>query len=125
MPDYQSKVPQLLQDILRQANLSRNEICCKLETLIEASGGTTSPYNTPGHTILSGTNQTVTYAANTKHSVSFSVISGTVVVTIGGVPETYTSGINSTFKATSLLSSTITFTTPGSGTNVVAIQTMS
>lgn len=89
MPDYVSRVPTILQEILSNEKLTRNEICCKLGQLIELGGGTTSaPLKTGIVKLTSGGTATFTTASplqgTTYQSASLSVISlttGTVTVT--------------------------------------------
>lgn len=89
MPDYQSKVPQQLQELIQLTKISNNEQCCKLRELITLSGGGSETAQTiiSGVKKLTGTasfsTSTSLSGINTYRSVSISVVSlttGTVVL---------------------------------------------
>lgn len=86
MSDAVSKVPLLLTSMLRQEELTRNEICCKLRTLINVMGGGVNSF---AGMVLLTSGGTDTFDISTPlqgtnyNSVSVSVISlttGTVTV---------------------------------------------
>lgn len=86
MSDAVSKVPLLLTAILRQEEMTRNEICCKLRAIISALGGGTNSYSGMVMLTSGGTDTfdiTAPIQGTTYNSVAISVISlstGTVTV---------------------------------------------
>lgn len=77
-------------------------------------------YNTNTHVLLSN-NQTITIPANSAHSVSFTIMSGTCNVTLNGSTVALSVGINETIDSTTLISSAITITAP-TGSNSVYVK---
>lgn len=118
MPDYISRVPTLLQELLSAVKQGNSEACCKLRELIQLQGGegsTLTEYQ--GITKLSGA--TITFSTNsplqgtTYTSISLTVISlstGTVTVTDGHGSTTISYQGYSTSWQGSLNNLTITIT---------------
>jgi hypothetical protein len=93
-----------------------------------AMAGSGALYNTINHYSLLS-EDTLTLDADTYHSVSFSVIKGSVSVTVdGGVTSvTYPVGSNVNWEVGALITNEISFTvagTSGDGLNEVQIQTV-
>lgn len=99
-----------------------------VHAVIENGGSGSGTYNTIGqYSLLS--EDTLTLNADTYHSVSFSVIKGSVVVTVdgGATSITYPVGSNVNWNADTLITNEISFTvsgTSGDGLNEVQIQTV-
>lgn len=97
-----------------------------VHAIMSSTGGTA--YNTVGqYSLLS--EDTLTLNADTYHSVSFSVIKGSVVVTTdgGATNITYPVGSNVNWSVDTLITNEISFTvsgTSGDGLNQVQIQTI-
>lgn len=113
-----SREIQYLFDILQAL---RNEGGILTE-ILNASGGA-STYNTLTPYDVTGGNQTIT--AGTAHSVSFSIISGTVTVSFNGgsTSITYPVGYNGNIVASTTFSNTIIFTASAGGDRVI-VQTL-
>lgn len=96
-----------------------------ISSAISTALGSGSTYNTIDHfNLLSA--DTHTFITDTLHSLSFSVIKGTVAVTIDAGLITYPSGSNVNIEATKTIQGDIIFTVSGSngdGNNQVIIQT--
>lgn len=127
MPDYQSKVPLILEEILRQNKATSGELCCKLRELITASGGGVQYNSIQHYSILSA--QTHTFSSNTLHAVSISVVLGTANISLDGGTTyiTYPLGSNIRFEGTTLISQQINIQVPGSlgdGINQLIMQTI-
>lgn len=109
----------------KQLRMQRKLVHAVIENGAGGGGGT---YNTIGqYSLLS--EDTLTLAADTYHSVSFSVIKGSVIVTTdGGVTNvTYPVGSNVNWSVDTLITNEISFTvsgTSGDGLNEVQIQTI-
>lgn len=95
------------------------EALCTIRTDINALQQATQQYNTNEQIVLTGT-ATVTLPANTYHSYSFVIFSGTVDITEGGVLfENASVGYYGDSSATTLLTNSVIFTGKESGTKVI------
>lgn len=97
-----------------------------LSEILLALGGAPSPYNTAAQVQMTTSDTPVTYSADSIHSISIQVISGTIDLSLdgGGSTVTYTAGSNLNFQATTYFDDDIVLTIPGSSTNVTNIQTL-
>lgn len=95
-----------------------------LSSILVAVGGSPFGYNTLTSYNVTGGTQTLT--ANSVHSVSFSVISGTVTVSVdgGSTTITYPVGYNGNISASTLFDADIIFTA-STGSDRVIVQTLS
>ncbi len=95
-----------------------------LSEILTALGGGVPRYNAV--TQYDVTNDTETITANTVHSVSFSVISGTVTVSFdgGSTSITYPVGYSGNIQADTTFDAAIVFTA-STGSDRVIVQTLS
>lgn len=113
-----NKEIQYLADI---CDILRNEGGILTE-ILNASGGV-STYNTINHYNVTSGTRTIT--ASTAHSISFSVISGTVTVSFdgGSTSITYPVGYNGNLEASTTIANSIIFTA-ATGSDRVIVQTL-
>lgn len=78
-------------------------------------------YNACSHTLVS--NSTLSILKNSVHSITYTVVSGSVDVTIDGVTTTLPAGISATIEATTLVNVAVSFTS-SSTLNTVYVKTM-
>ncbi len=113
---YETSAP--LSEVAKNTRISK-DLLCDIKTEVASLNTTINEYNTNQQFILTDT-QTVTLPANTYHSYSFTIISGSVDITEGGVtlsnaPQGYFGGM----EATTLLSNSVVFVGKSVGTLVV------
>lgn len=95
------------------------EALCTIRTDIDALQQATQQYNTNELFVVSDTD-TLTFPANTYHSISFLVVAGKVNITEAGVEVTeIQAGTSGESIATTLLANPITFTGHSSGSKIL------
>ena len=110
---------QRFQNELAENTRKTKEVLCAIRTDINALQQATQQYNTNEQIVLTGTT-TVTLPANTYHSYSFVIFSGTVDITEGGILfENASVGYYGDSSATTLLTNSVIFTGKESGTKVI------
>lgn len=113
--DY-NLIPSILSAILRSTDVTKREICCKLDAVIIALGGSVTPYNSVSMNALTA-GDVVLVPTSTAHSISFTVVTGTMTVEVNGVPSTYPTGYSGSMDFSTTNDQLIQFTadTPGTG----------
>lgn len=102
-------------------NTTTTNICNVQEIADAINAIAPTTYNT--NTTQIATNNVITLAATTYHSVSVAVLSGSVTIDVNGVSFTAPAGYNNMWKADTLLTNVITITS-ASVADVAIIDTI-
>lgn len=113
----------VLNEIAKKLNALRKEICCKLDLVVEASGGSTSLYNIPrSAVVLAGD----VYNSPECHAIEISVVGSlgdVAVLTINGSSANYPAGYSFTLTASTVFESGM-FVVESSSTATVIVNTL-
>lgn len=107
-------VDSTLNEIVRTKVDSTNAILYRIENKSPIN------YDTQEHFEVAGTGSTLTLSANNYHSISYTIISGTANVDLGGtIINGLPSGYTANYESTTLLTNQITITTVSSVSRVI------